>query len=64
MQACTSSRHITVPTAELPFKRHYNAVMAKGERVIAASRFIAELMWRIIVYPTRIRVIHAASVPP
>ena len=28
---------------DLPFKRHYNAVMAKGERVIVASRFIAEL---------------------
>jgi glycosyltransferase involved in cell wall biosynthesis len=43
---------------ELPFKRHYNAVMAKGERVIAASRFIAELIVaRHRVYPTRIRVI-------
>jgi glycosyltransferase involved in cell wall biosynthesis len=29
---------------DLPFKRHYNAVMAKGERVIVASRFIAELI--------------------
>ena len=29
---------------DLPFKRQYNAVMAKGERVIAASRFIAELI--------------------
>jgi glycosyltransferase involved in cell wall biosynthesis len=29
---------------DLPFKRHYNAVMAKGERVIAASRFIACLI--------------------
>ena len=29
---------------DLPFKRHYNAVMARGERVIAASRFIAELI--------------------
>ena len=27
---------------DLPFKRHYNSVMAKGEQVIAASRFIAE----------------------
>jgi glycosyltransferase involved in cell wall biosynthesis len=43
---------------ELPFKRHYNAVMAKGERVIAASRFIAELIVaRHRVYPSRIRVI-------
>ncbi len=31
---------------DLPFKRRYNAVMAKGERVIAASRFIAELIAR------------------
>ena len=29
---------------DLPFKRHYNAVMARGEMVIAASRFIAELV--------------------
>ena len=43
---------------DLPFKRHYNAVMAKGERVIAASRFIAELIVaRHGVDPTRIRVI-------
>lgn len=42
----------------LPFKRHYNAVMARGEVVIAASRFIAELIVaRHRVYPTRIRVI-------
>ncbi|HEY7578955.1 MAG TPA: glycosyltransferase family 4 protein [Acetobacteraceae bacterium] len=31
---------------DLPFKRRYNAVMVKGERVIAASRFIAELIVR------------------
>jgi glycosyltransferase involved in cell wall biosynthesis len=43
---------------ELPFKRHYNAVMAKGEIVIAASRFIAELVrTRHGVPPERIRVI-------
>ena len=29
---------------DLPFKRRYNAVMAKGERVIAASDFIAKLI--------------------
>ncbi len=29
---------------DLPFKRRYNAVMAKGEIVIAASRYIAELV--------------------
>ena len=29
---------------DLPFKRHYNAVMARGEIVIAASRYVAELI--------------------
>jgi glycosyltransferase involved in cell wall biosynthesis len=29
---------------DLPFKRHYNAVMAKGEIVIAASHYVAELI--------------------
>ncbi len=43
---------------DLPFKRNYNAVMAKGERVIAASRFVAELIVaRHGTDPTRIRVI-------
>ncbi len=43
---------------DLPFKRRYNAVMAKGERVIVASRFIAGLVVaRHGVDPTRIRVI-------
>jgi glycosyltransferase involved in cell wall biosynthesis len=43
---------------DLPFKRRYNAVMAKGERVIAASRFVAELIVaRHGTDPTRIRVI-------
>ena len=43
---------------DLPFKRRYNSVMARGEVVIAASRFIAELIAaRHRVYPTRIRVI-------
>src|SRR6185503_1599747 len=42
----------------LPFKRRYNAVMAKGERVIAASRFIAGLVAaRHGVEASRIRVI-------
>ncbi len=42
----------------LPLKRHYNAVMAKGERVIAISHFIAGLiMARHRVNPARIRVI-------
>ncbi len=43
---------------DLPFKRQYNAVMAKGERVIAASRFIADrVMTRHGTDPARIRVI-------
>ncbi len=43
---------------DLPLKRRYNAVMAKGERVIAASRFIAELIVaRHGIDPTRIRII-------
>jgi glycosyltransferase involved in cell wall biosynthesis len=42
----------------LPFKRRYNAVMAKGERVIAASRFIAgHIVARHGVEASRIRVI-------
>ncbi len=42
----------------LPLKRRYNSVMAKGERVIAASRFIAELIVRRHhTEPARIRVI-------
>ena len=31
---------------DLPFKRRYNSVMAHGERVIVASRFIADLINR------------------
>ena len=43
---------------DLPFKRKYNSVMAKGERVIAASRFIADLIVRQHqIEPSRIRVI-------
>ena len=42
----------------LPFKRRYNAVMARGERVIAASRFIADLIDRHHgTDPSRLRVI-------
>ncbi len=42
----------------LPFKRRYNAVMASGEQVIAASRFIAgHIVARHGTDPTRIRVI-------
>src|SRR5215472_16156263 len=43
---------------DLPFKRRYNAVMAKGERVIVASRFIGDLiMARHGTDPARIRLI-------
>ena len=43
---------------DLPFKRRYNAVMAKGERVIVASRFMAKLVEnRHGVDPARIRLI-------
>jgi glycosyltransferase involved in cell wall biosynthesis len=43
---------------DLPFKRQYNSVMAKGERVIAASRFIADLIVRQHqTEPERVRVI-------
>jgi glycosyltransferase involved in cell wall biosynthesis len=42
----------------LPFKRRYNAVMAKGEVVIAASHYVArEIEQRHGVDPARIRVI-------
>jgi len=43
---------------DLPYKRHYNAVMAKGEIVIAISHFIADLVQtRHGVEPARIRII-------
>ena len=43
---------------ELPFKRRYNSVMARGRIVIAASHFIAELIARQHgIDPERIRVI-------
>jgi glycosyltransferase involved in cell wall biosynthesis len=43
---------------DLPFKRHYNAVMAKGEIVIAASHYVAELIQlQHKVHPASIRVI-------
>lgn len=43
---------------DLPFKRHYNSVMAKGERVVAISHFIAGLIEsRHGVDPSRIRII-------
>jgi glycosyltransferase involved in cell wall biosynthesis len=43
---------------DLPFKRFYNAIMAKGEIVIAASHFVAQLIQRRHrIDPARIRVI-------
>ena len=43
---------------DLPFKRRYNSVMARGERVIVASRFIADLIARQHrTDPERIRII-------
>jgi len=43
---------------DLPWKRRYNAVMARGERVIAISRYIARLVQqRHGVGPERMRVI-------
>jgi glycosyltransferase involved in cell wall biosynthesis len=43
---------------DLPFKRHYNAIMARGQIVIAASHYIADLVrQRHGVDPARIRVI-------
>ncbi len=48
----------------VPMKRHYNAVMAKGDRVIAISRFIAELIVaRHGVDPARIRTIYRGVDP-
>lgn len=34
--------HNAYDTRELPLKRHYNSVMARGERVIAISHFVGE----------------------
>jgi glycosyltransferase involved in cell wall biosynthesis len=49
---------------DLPLKRHYNAVMARGERVIAISHFIARLIEaRHGIDPARIRVIHRGVDP-
>ena len=43
---------------DLPFKRRYNAVMAKGEIVIAASHYVSDVIQRQHkVPPNRIRVI-------
>ncbi len=43
---------------DLPFKRRYNAVMARGEIVIAASRYVAhEVLRRHAIDPERVRII-------
>jgi glycosyltransferase involved in cell wall biosynthesis len=49
---------------ELPGKRRYNSVMARGERVIVISRFVATLVMRQHrVDPARLRVIHRGVDP-
>jgi glycosyltransferase involved in cell wall biosynthesis len=49
---------------DLPFKRRYNAVMARGARVIAISRFVADLVMRQHgIDPSRIRVILRGADP-
>lgn len=58
----TGARFVTtyhgVYNEGVPGKRRYNAVMAKGDRVIAISRFVAALLAaRHGVEPSRIRVI-------
>ncbi len=58
----TGARFVTtyhgVYNEGVPGKRRYNAVMAKGDRVIAISRYVAELLTsRHAVDPSRIHVI-------
>lgn len=51
--------HGTYNLGPFALKRGYNAVMARGERVIAISQFIADHIHRIYgVGPERVRVIH------
>jgi len=59
----TGARFVTtyhgVYREDFPGKRHYNAVMARGERVITASRYVAELVVnRHAVDPAIVRVIY------
>ncbi len=59
----TGARFVTtyhgVYNENIPFKRRYNAVMAKGERVIAVSRYVAGIVRaRHRVDLDRMRVIH------
>jgi len=58
----TGARFVTtyhgVYNEGVPGKRRYNAVMARGDRVIAISRYVAELLTtRHAVEPARIRII-------
>jgi len=58
----TGARFVTtyhgVYNEGVPLKRRYNAVMAKGDRVIAISHFVANLLAaRHAVEPSRIRII-------
>lgn len=58
----TGARFVTtyhgIYNEDVPGKRHYNAVMAKGERVITASRYVATLVAaRHGVEPSRIHII-------
>ena len=49
---------------ELPGKRRYNSVMARGERVIVISRFVATLVMRQHrIDPARLRVIYRGVDP-
>ena len=59
-RASRSSPPITAPmAASAPFKNAYNSVMARGDRVIANSRYTADLIAaRHHVPPERIRVIY------
>jgi glycosyltransferase involved in cell wall biosynthesis len=62
----TGARFVTtyhgVYNEDLPLKRRYNAVMAKGEIVIAISHFVAGIVQeRHGVDPARIRVIHRGA---
>ncbi len=51
--------HGTYNLGPMGLKRGYNAVMQRGERVIAISHFIAEHMQRVYgTDPARIRIIH------
>jgi glycosyltransferase involved in cell wall biosynthesis len=51
--------HGTYNTGWFGLKNRYNAIMARGERVIAISRFIAEHMQAVYrADPERIRVVH------